>query len=375
MNGRSETSVTGGSRPTVRLSDSPPDNLPHCRQAIRILFLADTHLGFDLPVRPRVERRRRGLDFMANFERVLETAVSEQVDCVVHGGDLFYRSRIPASLVQRVFLPMKRVADAGIPFFVVPGNHERSRIPYDMLALHPRIHIFDRPRTFVEKISGLTVAFAGFPYWRNEVRSEFPQVLEATNWQSERADVNLLCVHHCFEGATVGTHNYMFRYGRDVVQVNDVPAQFAAVLTGHVHRSQVLRHDLRGRPLSTPVIYPGSIERTSFAEKDETKGYFVLEVMSGSSAGGVLRDCAFRPLPARPMIVEELDTEGASLDDLEKMMRRALRQGPEDAVVQLRIRGRVLPDARPALSAPRVRSLASAAMNVEVVIVDERKTR
>ncbi len=27
---------------------------------VRILLLADTHLGFDLPFKPRVQRRRRG---------------------------------------------------------------------------------------------------------------------------------------------------------------------------------------------------------------------------------------------------------------------------------------------------------------------------
>jgi hypothetical protein len=41
---------------------------------IPILLLADTHLGFDLPFRPRIKRRRRGPDFFANFERALMPA-------------------------------------------------------------------------------------------------------------------------------------------------------------------------------------------------------------------------------------------------------------------------------------------------------------
>ncbi len=41
---------------------------------IRILFVSDTHLGFDLPRKPRVKRRRRGPDFFENFERALEPA-------------------------------------------------------------------------------------------------------------------------------------------------------------------------------------------------------------------------------------------------------------------------------------------------------------
>ena len=81
---------------------------------IRILFIADTHLGFDYPFRPRVQRRRRGPDFFANFERALEPAFNGAVDCVVHGGDILYRSKVPAGLVDMAFEPLKRVADNGI---------------------------------------------------------------------------------------------------------------------------------------------------------------------------------------------------------------------------------------------------------------------
>jgi hypothetical protein len=42
---------------------------------VRTLFLADTHLGFGLPARPRVERRRCGEDFFAAFELALAPAL------------------------------------------------------------------------------------------------------------------------------------------------------------------------------------------------------------------------------------------------------------------------------------------------------------
>ena len=119
---------------------------------IRILFVADTHLGFDLPSRPRVERRRRGPDFFANFERALEPALRGEADAVLHGGDLLYRSRVPPQLVDAAFAPLKRVADAGMPVLFVPGNHERSHVPHALLALHPLIHVFDRPRTYVLRV-------------------------------------------------------------------------------------------------------------------------------------------------------------------------------------------------------------------------------
>ena len=54
----------------------------------RILFVSDTHLGFDLPRKPRIARRHRGPDFFENFARALEPARRGEVDLVIHGGHL-----------------------------------------------------------------------------------------------------------------------------------------------------------------------------------------------------------------------------------------------------------------------------------------------
>ena len=117
-------------------------------RSARILLVADTHLGFDLPFRPRVQRRRRGHDFFANLEIALAPALDGQVDLVVHGGDLYYRSRVPPALVEMAMAPLLEVARSGIPVYIVPGNHERSRIPLNLWTTHPNLHIYDRPRTF-----------------------------------------------------------------------------------------------------------------------------------------------------------------------------------------------------------------------------------
>jgi DNA repair exonuclease SbcCD nuclease subunit len=336
------------------------------QRVVRILFLADTHLGLDLPLRPRIERRRRGHDFFANYERALQAARDLAVDAVVHGGDVFYRSRIPASLVQQGFLPLKRLADDGIPVYVVPGNHERSAIPYALLAQHPNIHLFDRPRTFIGEWNGMRVALAGFPCDRKAVRAAFRELLDATAWQSADADVKLLCLHQCVEGATVGPQNYTFRSAPEVIRAADLPAGFAAVLAGHIHRHQVLTADLRGRPLPAPVIYPGSIERTAFAEMGEEKGYVVLEVAPGDT-GGRLAQLSFHSLPARPMVIEEIQVEGADGPTVTRLLGDVIGRAAPDAVLQIRVHGVPLPDGFASLRAASVRALAPATMNVEVV--------
>lgn len=340
--------------------------------SIRILFISDTHLGFDLPFRPRVERRRRGPDFFKNFEIALAPAFDKKVDAVVHGGDLFFRSKVPPRLVQMAFEPLIKAADSGMPVYLVPGNHERSAIPYRLLAAHPHIHIFDRPKTFRLETKAGTLALSGFPYIRDNIREAFPLVLEQTRLNNVEADASVLCMHHCVEGATLimGTRLHTFTNAPDVIKTGDIPARFAAILSGHIHRFQVLTRDLRGNPLPVPVFYPGSVERTSFTEKDEPKGYLTLEISLETKK---VTDWRFHELPARPMTALEFRADGINADVLKALIKKSLHPLPPDSVVRLRIYGR-LPDASLGIvSARSLRTLAPSTMDLTVTLPDYRK--
>lgn len=325
---------------------------------LRILLLADSHLGFDLPVRPRVERRRRGHDFLANHERALGPALRGEVDLVVHGGDVFHRSRVPKTLAHQAYGTLNRIAER-IPVVVVPGNHERGRLPHRSV-LSSRVHVFDGPRVFTVDAGGVRVALAGFPYERRGVRESLGSLVRRTGWRREAADVSLLCVHHCVEGATVGPGDFVFRNGPDVIRGRDVPAGFAAVFSGHIHRHQVLTRDLCGNALAAPVLYPGSIERTSLAEIDETKGFLRVDI----AADGMPR-WRFDPLPARPMVVRDVDVDAAGTS-LEAQVRDLARSLPPDAVLRIRLSGESLEEAWRILSAARLRRLVPRTMNVDV---------
>src|SRR5688500_15936591 len=178
--------------------------------SLRILLLADSHLGLDLPLRPRVERRRRGHDFLANYATALAPALRGEVDIVVHGGDVFDRANVPASLAHQALIPLVAIAARGVPVFIVPGNHERARIPHGHMLHHPNVHVFDRARTFAVEVRGVLVALSGFPYERRDVRTRFASLLEQAQWRDVAGQVRLLCVHHCVEGATVGPAEFTF---------------------------------------------------------------------------------------------------------------------------------------------------------------------
>jgi exonuclease SbcD len=338
--------------------------------ALRILFLADSHLGIDLPARPRVARRRRGHDFLANHSTALESALNGDVDAVVHGGDVFDRPDVDEALAWQALRPLVRAADAGLPVFIVPGNHERARLPHARFAEHPRIHVFDRPRTFAIEVRGRRVAFSGFPFERRDVRTRFPELVERTGWRQHDATLRLLCMHHCAEGATVGiaagSRAFTFTTARDVVRVRDVPASFAAVLSGHIHRRQALTTDLRGRPLDVPVLYPGSVERTSLAEIGETKGYMVVHVDADGDGGRARARWEFRELYARPMFAQDIAVRGLNSVALDDAVRAIVAAAPADAVLRIRITGELDGEHLRVLRAAHVRSFTPDTMNLEI---------
>lgn len=325
---------------------------------LKILFFADSHLGFDFPIHPRINRRRRGLDFFNNYQKILDTAVEERVDAIVHGGDVFFRSKIPPLIIQKAYEPLLPLLESGIRMFFVPGNHERSRLPLSPLFHHHHFHLFDRPRCFSMEVKGVKVEFGGFPNIRRSVQEAFPVHLNQIGFSESTDHVRVLCMHQSIEGARVGVQNYTFRKGSDVINQNQFSAFLDLVLSGHIHRHQVL-NSTEGIPL----LYPGSIERTSFAERLEAKGFLMIQLSQSEI------NWEFRALPTRPMHEWTLPVnlvDGAKLIDA---IQEQASKIPDDAI--LRIRAGV-PDQLSSLKISELRHELPDTMNVDLLPISDR---
>jgi DNA repair exonuclease SbcCD nuclease subunit len=135
-------------------------------------------------------------------------------------------------------------------------------------------------------------------------------------------------------------------------------------LAGHIHRAQLLTHDLAKRPLAAPVIYPGSVERTSFAERNEEKSYVILNINLSSTSRAQSDGISFVPLPARPMVDLLLEPGDLSDDALAAYVRQQLSALDPEAIVRVRLDGSLSANARSRLSAARLRALAPSSMNI-----------
>ena len=182
------------------------------------------------------------------------------------------------------------------------------------------------------------------------------------------SDVRILCMHQIVEGAQIGVYDYVFRTGGEVIRATDLPQNVDLILSGHIHRYQILRSGLDGKALAAPVFYPGSIERTSFAERNEVKGFLILEISIARSSRRPIIGHQFIPLPARPMVSFDLDGENLTRENALPTLADLLRGLDPDSVVRLSIRGEISDEVKAALTAKTLRELSPDSMNVALSI-------
>ena len=218
------------------------------------------------------------------------------------------------------------------------------------------------------------MALIGFPFVRQGIRREFLQQLDQTGWRQMDADVYVLCLHQAIDGATVGPVGYTFRHTPDVIRIADIPPEFTAVLSGHIHRFQILTKNLNGKALQTPIFYPGSIERTSFAEKNEKKGYLILTLDTDDIIGSRLKKWQFYELPARPMTRIELHPSVVDASQFRSWIRGKIEALPPNSIVNLRIHGNIPASFAQVLRAASLRSIVPPTMNINTSFKNSAKT-
>src|SRR5207237_8483987 len=103
--------------------------MPPSRRPLRVLPTAEVHLGSDgygdtSQQAAHRERERR------TFERLVDRALSDQVDLLLIAGDLFDHNRASDEAVEFVRRELARLRQ---PVVILPGNHDvlRSNAIYD----------------------------------------------------------------------------------------------------------------------------------------------------------------------------------------------------------------------------------------------------
>lgn len=334
------------------------------KRNLKLLVFSDTHLGFDYPMRPRIKIRRRGEEFFSNFNHVLNYGLKNNVDYILHLGDLFFRCKVHNDIVKRAYSKLLSTADKGIKIILVPGNHDCSRLPLISILSHPNIHIFEKAKVISFPILGKNINFAGFPFIRKNLHDEFHKYLEIFRSNISANDINILLMHQTIQGAQVGQINYTFGSGPDILLKKMMPEDYDLILCGHIHRYQIIPFQQNNTSnYKNKIIFTGSTERTSFAEKNETKGF--LKIGLNPAKTNPIEHLDFVPLPSRKMVDIQIDSEN-SIEAVMQTIRLKVAEINSNSIVRLKFEKNFHTGILSQLSTGLIRSLVPDSMNIEI---------
>lgn len=347
---------------------------------MRIIHFADAHIGVETHSRPvgsdelnalpasfapGVNRAAiytgmpsRLVDALRALDELVDFALTEpRADLVVFSGDA-YRSRDPSQTHQREFARrISRLALAGIPVFLLAGNHDVPNTEgrataldiFDALAVD-NVTVASRLAVHRIETSSGPVQIVAVPWLRRSVaaaRAELhgKSAAEVNEWMQSflsneitrmvgELDPNVpsvLSAHATVTTATIG-HERSMMMGNDYLLLPSAfqpyPVDYAAL--GHIHRHQQITD-------APPVVYPGSLHRVDFSEENDNKGFCVVDIDPALPPGRRAASWSFHPVWTRPFRTIRITLRAGERDVMETITTRLAAQDVRDAVARVEI--------------------------------------
>ena len=241
----------------------------------RFLHAADIHLDSPLQrltlqddsAAGRVRRATRDA-----LDRLVGVALEESVDFLVIAGDLYDGDWRDYNTGQFFVRQMGRLREAGIPVYLLHGNHDAENRITRHLDLPDNVRVFGsrKPETF--RVEGLPVMLHGRSFPQRDVEENL-----VPDYPPPVAGVFNIGVLHTGLGGRAGHANYAPCSLEDLVNKG-----YDYWALGHVHKAEILHE----RPY---IVFPGNLQGRH-ARETGAKGARLVAVDDGE-----IVDCAFMP--------------------------------------------------------------------------------
>jgi exonuclease SbcD len=228
---------------------------------------ADIHLDSPLRGLERYESapaERMRLATREAFENLVQYCVTEKVDFLLLAGDLYDGDWRDYNTGHFFLRQMAILRDAGIPVFIVWGNHDAENTITRKLSPLDNMHVFSSKKAGTKRLEDLNVSIHGQSYGRKDVSDDL-----AVRYPSPDAG--------CFNIGMLHTS----ADGRSPEHARYAPCSIEALVEkgygywalGHVHNREILRED-------PYVVFPGNLQGRFFRETGP-KGATVVCVSNG----------------------------------------------------------------------------------------------
>lgn len=220
---------------------------------MKILFFTDSHIRGTTP-------KNRKDDFTNTLERkfneIVEIIDEEDIDYVIHGGDLFDRPDVSISLVSRFAKILNKIK---VPIYIISGNHDifghnpktLNRTMLGLICELKVLNIIDKNEKIIFEKNNIKVQITGQPYIYNidNPNDKSPYIVKDIE---KSCDFSIHVVHGMLLDKP-------FIEGIPYTLIDDIKETLADItLSGHYH-SGFEKVEINGKYF----LNPGSIVRIS----------------------------------------------------------------------------------------------------------------
>ncbi|MCD6594430.1 exonuclease SbcCD subunit D [bacterium] len=327
-------------------------------ETIKFVHTADWHLGLanlskkddsGIPIQYICVEKSAG--------EIVDFVHSNDIDLVLMCGDILH-TRNPSPTVENILAKIlhKLTSDGAIVIYLI-GNHE---IPgwgdnpvkiYDTLDI-PGVIVADKVELHkIELKNGQKIQIGTIPY---PVDFDLSDAISSFAGKVERGIPSLLMLHSFVNGAGLS--------GSDLKLLPDEPnlnpdefdeLPFDYIALGHIHRYQ----QIWGKP---PAVYSGSIQKVTFAEEKERKGFVAGTISNPQSFKNEfnknrrMSEWHFVPVESLNYITLNIDVSGEN-NPTEIILQKLRNRPVANSVVKLKIT--IRPD-DPKISLVQIKKLA-----------------
>jgi len=219
---------------------------------IRFLHAADVHLDSPMRGLARYEgapAQRLRVATRDAFSALVDLAIEEQVSFVIIAGDLYDGSQFNVNTGLFFCREMGRLGRAGIPAYIVHGNHDAESQITRKLPWPKNVHVFSQRKAETLRIAELNVALHGRSYSEAAVTENlvpgYPDPVPGS--------LNIGVLHTALEG-------YVEHARYAPCTVAELQARhYDYWALGHVHEHEI-------RTCDPWIVFPGNVQGRSIRE-------------------------------------------------------------------------------------------------------------